>query len=113
MTISMNIKHKWKMEKKENSDPLNVKDSDYAQNLIERTYECVARTALYPAWKEIDELKGKLAASETMVKRLEKEKKRKEDRANMFEKESLLWKSMWSIFGNNKHENNEQPIKNK
>ena len=87
------------MEEKEKSTQVNAKDSGYAQNLVERTYEYIARIAIRPAWKEIDELKTKLAASETMVKRLEKDRKREEDRADKFKKEAFLLKSMWSIFG--------------
>ena len=97
------------MEEKENNTRVNARHN--AENLVERTYEYIARIAIRPAWKEINELKTKLAASETMVKRLEKDRKREEDRANKFEKESLLWKTMWSV--SNERRNNENPIKNK
>ena len=92
------------MEEKENNTLVNARH--YAENLVERTYEYIARIAIRPAWWEIDELKSKLAATETMVKRLEKERKKEEDRANKFEKEVFLWKFIWSIFGKQRNSDN-------
>lgn len=64
-----------------------------------------------PLRDELLEMDNRLAVLERRAKRLEREIRILEIRADEHEKEVLLWKTIWSIFGNNKQENNEQPIK--